>query len=60
MDNIETKGHNVMKITFLTNVLAMLLALPAFGFSLGDLLNLQKKSKEPQNPVSTNQPASSI
>lgn len=47
-----------MKITFLTTVLAMLFTLPAFGFSVGDLLNIQKKSDEPQNPVSTNQPVS--
>ena len=38
-----------MKITFLTTLFAILLTLPAFGFSLGDLLNLQKKPPSPEN-----------
>ena len=45
-----------MKITFLTTILALLFTLPAFVFSLGDLLNLQKKSNEAQDPVSASQP----
>jgi len=36
----------------------MLLTLPAFGFSLGDLLNATGKTDEPKNPVSANQPES--
>ena len=37
-----------MKIPFLTTVFAILLTLPAFGFSLGEILNLKKKPDEPR------------
>ena len=37
-----------MKITFLTTIAAMFFTLPAFGFSLDDLMNLQKKPDQPR------------
>ena len=44
-----------MKITFLTTILALFFTLPGFGFTLNDLVNIQKKSNDAQNPVSENQ-----
>ena len=37
-----------MKIPLLTTVFAIILTLPAFGFSLGEILNLKKKPDEPR------------
>lgn len=37
-----------MKIPLLTMVFAIILTLPAFGFSLGEILNLKKKPDEPR------------